>query len=191
MYETLRVEINGLTPTLMHNGQLSDPLNEWSKAIKSISAKGKKKTEADIAEMQRLEWMGGLYTDEDGEVCWPGQNIQAMIRTAAKATKQGKDVQRGLQCGGNWKLKHDGPKDMERLFADQRYRLTNSVKVGQARVIRCRPRFPVWSLKFELEYLPDQLNKADIRTFLDYSGVYVALSDWRPYWGRFEVVDMK
>lgn len=191
MYEKLSVEIKGLTPTVMHNGQLSNPLNKWVKAIKLLTGKGKKKTDADIAEIMRLEWMGGLYVDEQHRPCWPGENIAAMIKVAARATKQGKDVERGLQIGGLWPLKYEGPKDLDVLFADERFSMVNSVKVNNSRVIRCRPQFPNWSLEFDLEYLPDQLNPADIKGFIEYAGIYVALSDRRPQWGRFEVRQCK
>ena len=187
MYEKVSVTIKGLTPTCMHNGQLADPLNKWSKMIKELTAKGKKKTDADIAEIQRLEWFGGLYV-EDGAIGWPSDNIEAMIRSAAKMSKQGKDVQRGLLCEGFSRLDYDGPKDLDALFADDRFRMVNSVRVGQSRVIRTRPQFPVWSLSFEILYLEDQLNLKDVRSFLDTAGMYVALSDRRPKFGKFEVV---
>ena len=37
-YEPLAFHIRGLTPTILHNGQLADPLNKWSKALKEITA---------------------------------------------------------------------------------------------------------------------------------------------------------
>jgi hypothetical protein len=186
MFKTIKVQIKGITPTVQHNGQLADPLNKWSKMIKEVTGK-RKKTEEDLAELQRLEWFGGLYI-EDGKIGWPGDNIEALIRSAAKMSKQGKDVQRGLLCDGFAPLEYEGPRDLDALFADDRFRMVNSVRVGASRVMRTRPQFPIWSLSFDLLYLADQLNEKDIRGFLDTAGTYVGLSDRRPKWGRFEVV---
>ena len=65
---------------LMHNGQLSDPLNEWTKAKKKITDK-KKKTDADHEEVSRLEWMGGLYLF-NGAPCIPREAIKATLLRA-------------------------------------------------------------------------------------------------------------
>lgn len=198
MYEQISVKIKGITPTCQHNGQLADPLNKWSKAMKAITGKGKKKTDEDIAELSRLEWMGSLYADGvspglviTGQIGWPGDNLEALIRSAAKATKQGKDVQRGILVDGFFPMEYAGPKDIDKLFADERFRMVNGVKVGAARVMRTRPMFPEWSLEFVIDYLPNQLNKADIEGFIEYAGINVALSDRRPKYGRYEVVEFK
>jgi hypothetical protein len=195
MYEQIRVKIKGITPTCQHNGQLADPLNKWSKAMKAITGKGKKKTDEDIAELSRLEWMGSLYADGtepglvvSGRIGWPGDNLEALIRSAAKATKQGKDVQRGILVDGFFPMEYDGPKDIDKLFTDERFRMVNGVKVGASRVMRTRPAFPTWSLEFTIDYLPNQLNKSDIEGFMEYAAINVALSDRRPKYGRFEVV---
>jgi hypothetical protein len=39
--------------------------------------------------------------------------------------------------------------------------------------------------------LPNQLNKSDIEGFMEYAAINVALSDRRPKYGRFEVVEFK
>lgn len=61
-WKTLVIDMMGKTPLLTHNSQLSDPLNPWSKKLKSITSK-KKKTDADHEEAARIEWKGGLYLD--------------------------------------------------------------------------------------------------------------------------------
>jgi hypothetical protein len=198
MYEQIKVKIKGITPTCQHNGQLADPLNKWSKAMKAITGKGAKKTDDDIAEIARLEWMGSLYTDESapglkvvGNIGWPGDNLEALIRSAAKATKQGKDVQRGILVDGFFPMDYDGPKDIDALFDDDRFRMVNGVKVKASRIIRTRPMFPEWSLSFVIDYLSSQLNKSDIEGFMEYAAINVALSDRRPKYGRFEVVSFE
>lgn len=37
--EKMKIEAKGLSPLMMHNGRLVNPLNQYSKAIKEISGK--------------------------------------------------------------------------------------------------------------------------------------------------------
>ena len=61
MKRVQKFRLTSVAPLLMHNGQLSDPLNPWAQAIKRITDK-RKKTLADLEEVGRLEWYGGLYS---------------------------------------------------------------------------------------------------------------------------------
>ena len=45
---------------LCHNGELADPLNNFAKEMKKVSAV-RKKTDEHHLKMQELEWFGGLY----------------------------------------------------------------------------------------------------------------------------------
>jgi len=47
MYKKLKFHIKGVSPLIMHNGELVDPENKWAKLIKEITPK-KKKTEEDL-----------------------------------------------------------------------------------------------------------------------------------------------
>ena len=78
----------GVAPILMHNEALADPLNKWARLIKEISSK-RKKTDADLLELSRREWRGGLYYDNNNGVHVPARCIEAMLRDAAKKTKMG------------------------------------------------------------------------------------------------------
>ena len=81
-YEIVSVRVRGIAPLICHNGQLVDPMNKWVRAIKKLTNKGKKKTDEDIAEIARLEFLGGLYAGEDGAPCVPGENIEAWLGEA-------------------------------------------------------------------------------------------------------------
>ena len=69
---TVNVRIEGHQPLIFHNSQLANPLNKWAKAMKDVTSK-RKKTDADLLELQRLEFMGGIYYDEAVGVYLPGQ----------------------------------------------------------------------------------------------------------------------
>lgn len=190
-YEILKVKIVGVAPLLMHNGQLADPLNKFVKAIKEITAKGRKKTDADLEQLSKLEFMGGLYLGEDNAPSIPGELIEGMIRDGAKKSRQGKDVQSGIISDGNWALDYDGPKDVDKLWQDEQYRDIRGCKVQKSRVMRTRPKFPAWKLAFEVAFLDEIANKSSVEKWLRDAGMLVGLGDFRPKFGRFEVVSLK
>ena len=188
-FQELSLEIKGVAPTIQHNGRLANPMDEFSKALKEISGK-RKKTDDDYEQMARIEFMGGLYVDDDGEPCWPGECLESMLKVAARMSKLGKQVERGLWCNGDWKLEYKGPKDAESLWADSRFRFTCGVKNpgSGSRIMRTRPIFRDWSLKFTLMFDPECLNAQQVREFVVTAGRFVGLSDFRPRYGRFDLV---
>ena len=192
-YEVLTVRIQGLTPAIMHNGQLADPMNEWTRAIKVITSKtAKKRTDADFEELIRLEWYGGLYVDENGAPCWPGENIESMIKSGARTQAKGKEVEKGLLCIGNWPLIYDGPKTADGLWKlDPKFRITRPAKVNQSKIMRTRPIFPEWALTFDLQWNADYFGRDQLEHWLAVAGTDIGLSDWRPKYGRYEVLSVE
>lgn len=187
MYVNAKCRITGAVPLLMHNAQLADPLNEFTRAIKAICAKGKKKTDADLEELARLEFMGGLYLDANGHPAIPGECIEGMVRNGARKSRQGKDVECGVISDGTWPLIYDGPKTAEKLWENHEFRDYRGCGVQKSRVMRMRPKFSDWALEFELSYLPEIANASSVRKWLEDAGIYVGLLDFRPRFGRFVV----
>jgi hypothetical protein len=187
MYQTLKVRISGVSPLLMHNAQLADPLNKFSRAMKEITAKGKRKTDADLEELARLEFIGGLYLDEHGAPSVPGECIEGVLRDGARKSRKGKDAQCGLISDGNWPLIYDGPKSAEALWKDEAFRDYRGVKVSQSRIMRMRPKFPDWALEFDVMFQDEVINRSDVEKWLADAGQYIGLLDFRPKFGRFEV----
>lgn len=180
------VTIRGITPLIMHNGQLADPLNEHAQALARLTAK-RKKTLDDHREIGRVEWMGGLYLDEKLCPCLPGEVIEGALVSGAKKFKAGKDAKSGIVVVGNFALIYDGPKDAAKLWDTGKHLKRAGVKVGQARVIRSRPIFPTWACKFTIDWDPQVIK--DERTLLEIveSAGQCGIGDWRPKFGRFEV----
>jgi len=187
-YSTLRFRITGVSPLVMHNGQLANPLNRFAKEIRSISGK-RRKTEADFEEIARLEWFGSLYLSK-GEPCLPGELIEACIIRGAVTRKRAKQATAGVLCLGAFPLQYDGPRDPMELWKSEAFRLMASVKVGSSRVMRTRPVFPEWSAEIEVRFNPALLNASEIREFLVAAGELEGIGDWRPRFGRFEVVEV-
>lgn len=188
MTEKLKFRIAGTAPLIMHNGQLADPANEWTRAVKEISGK-RKKTTADYDEMARLEWMGSLYL-EDSQPCIPGYVFEAALigrGGAARKQKMGKQAAAGLYVTKNFPLVYEGPHETHELWLDERFRLVVPVKIGQARIMRTRPLFAEWSAEIEVEFDSQLVNAEDVHLWVQTAGYEVGLMDWRPKYGRFSV----
>ena len=178
--------IRGVAPLVMHNEQLSDPLNKWARLLREISKK-RNKTEDDLLEMSRREWFGGLYYDEQIGVHVPERCLERMLRDAASKSKRGRDVVSGLIVTEPAPLVYKGPKKPDDLWASGSFLLRASVGVTQSRVIRSRPIFRDWSLTFTVNYDELVLEAADIDGFATLGGRLCGMLDWRPKHGRFNV----
>ena len=170
----------------MHNGQLANPLNQWTKALKVIQAK-RKKTDADHEEMARLQWYGCLYL-KDGKPCIPGEVLEATFVTAAKKSKLGTQAKMGVFCPGNYTLRYQNEKDtIDELWSDGNHRLSCMAVINRNRVLVTRPIFTEWYADCEMVYDDEVMSESDMWNILDTAGRYIGTMDWRPRYGRFSV----
>ena len=179
----------GITPLLMHNGHLADPMSPATRALKAVTSR-RKKTDEDHAEARKLEWLGSLYLNEKGLPCIPAENVLSLVVAGAKKDKNGTEAKSGVMpdVGGEYfDLIYDGPKDLEALYADPRFVDCRSAKVMSARIMRTRPMFRNWKIKVRLCYNPDVIDEATIQQALEIAGERVGLGDYRPRFGRFVV----
>ena len=186
--KTLKFKLTGTSPLLMHNGELANPLNKYSKAIKQISGK-RHKTEADHEEMGHLEFLGGLYL-KNGEPCVPGFVFEGTIigkGGAAKKESKGPQAKAGMFVPDDYPLKYKGPRSPEKLWEEKDFVNQVMVRVGMAKILRTRPIFNEWSTVVEIVYNPDILNEVDIVRWVNVAGNEVGLMDRRPRYGRFTV----
>lgn len=188
--ETLTVRLTGLTGTILHNGQLADPMNRFAKALKVISGK-KKKQEEDYIAMAKIEFMGSFYVGQDGRPGWPGENIEAMICAGAKKSKEGQVSKMAIFVDALCPLIYKGPTDLEELWAKDEFRIAALVKVGMSRVMRTRPIIRQWELVVPVQYDPSLVDRAVVMKWVEVAGQQVGLSDWRPRYGRFTVSEEK
>lgn len=186
-FQKLTARLTGVAPILLHSGQMIDPRNEYARAMKAVSSK-KMKTDADHEEMARIEWMAGLYL-RGGKVVLPSEVIEAALVSAAKKTRAGKTAQAGLFCESDAPLIFpDADKTPDALWGmGKRYAWGAPVRVGQARVIRTRPRFDEWGADVALTFDDTLLNRAAVVDMLTVCGDQIGLCDWRPKFGRFAV----
>jgi hypothetical protein len=184
-----RIKITGSTPLLMHSGRLADPLDKATKALKAAGKKpARTRTDEDFEEMARLEFVGSAYYDPDLGPFVPGENIERCLLDAARLSRQGKLIERGVLVTSDVNpLAYKGPRDLAGLWDDEQFRLIRGVRnPGQSgRVMRCRPIFPHWSVDALGTYDPSIIDLAPLQEIAEIAGRLIGLGDWRPRYGRF------
>lgn len=189
--QQIRFELTGTTPLLLQSERTANPLEPVVKEIrKYTSKKAKDKTDADHAAVFRLEFEGAFYDgtafDELGPYL-PATNIQACVRDAAKHQRKGATVVRSLHVVEEAvKIEYEGPRTIEALWNEQRFVDIRGVRVGRAKVMRCRPIFEEWRAAVTLMYESEMLNRESLIDIVTYAGKYVGLGNFRPTYGRFD-----
>ena len=170
MEEKYSVTVRGISP-LLSNRMDIEPIKKKKKAGEGYDNQG----DAEKA----------LYKD-DGVICQPSIHFEAAMVKAASNYKipgAGKKTYKDAFKGGIiinplmiphkipiWKL------DLQ------------SVVVGRARIIRARPRFDSWELDFEITNIDERILQDVIKDCLVDAGKFVGIGDYRPKFGRFEVI---
>lgn len=184
MYE-FTITLEGTAPLLMHNARLANPLDPATKALKRVTSK-RTKTDEDHAEIARLEFLGSLYYDPDIGPYIPGENIWRCLWDAAKKYKMGVKVKEGIFVSTDTNpLAYTGPREPDRVWADENFRHMASVKVGTSRTMRCRPVFREWRVSAEGILDPSLLEPSNLDSIAETAGSLIGLGDWRPRYGRF------
>lgn len=188
----LAVEFQGRSGLVMHHPRLADHNDVLTRRIDETNAK-QKKTDADLAERDRLEWVGCLYHDADIGLHVPAANIIRCMVDAAVATKKGTAIRQGftltadriplqINAGGT------APDSIEDLYKQPEFRLRISVVVQRNRVMRMRPIFRRWSLTFDAFMDEDVLNLSELLSIAQRAGNMGLLEARKIGYGRFDAV---
>jgi hypothetical protein len=182
------IELAGLTPLVMHNIRLADPEDAIVRAIGELTSKKKNKTDADLKEIEHLEFLGGLYYDTDIGVHVPSRSIIRCFEQAGAITRAGTSVVRAVSVlTDRFPLTYAGPGTPEELYQKTEHRFRMSVGVQRAKIMRMRPMFRTWKLDFSLELAEDILNPREFAEIVARAGRSVGLGDARKLGnGRFE-----
>ena len=187
---TIKLKLSG--PSLIqHNGQTADPRNRYSKALREISSK-RKKTDADLDELARIEFLAGLYLAE-GSITLPDHVVEAALVGGAKKSKNGPTCKMAVFVDGPAVLDFAGnpgvinDETLQQMWEGGEHHLTAGVRVGQAKVMRTRPHLRDWSAVVTVSYEEDLVNRQSVIEFAQDAGRQVGLCDWRPKHGRFQV----
>lgn len=184
---TLTLKLTGVRPLLMHNSRLADPTNEITRALKALTA-AKNKTDAQYEEIKKLEWLGGLYTDQQGRIAVSEDLVLGCGTAGARSLKKGPAFKAAvLGAEAFYPLEYDGPEDLEELFKTGKFVDYRGVVVNRNRTMRARPRFDKWSLTVSLILDESAINPKDVLSAYDFAGRMVGIGDFRPRFGRFTV----
>lgn len=183
--ENLKIRIKGAA-LLMHNIRLANPLDEVTKRMKAVTSL-RKKTDENHADLMEIEFEGGIYHDEKIGPYIPGIWLDACIIDGGKLQKNGTKIrQSAMVLEDRVALDYDGPRDLNTLKADPRFRDVRAVTIGQAKTMRCRPKFTDWACEFTVQYDGQLINRAELVAAIHAAGQCKGLGDFRPRFGRFE-----
>jgi len=191
--EHITFTIKGVAPLIQHNGRMANPADEYARAIKKVSSK-RKKVDADYEEMARLEFLGALYVNRENRIIMPSYVLEACLigkGGAARKERSGKEAAAGLFIQDDSILEYGDNKTPDELWEDEIYRFVAMVKVGQARIARTRPIFLTWGLEFTVNFNAGIVDRESIIRWAQLAGEEVGLCDWRPRYGRFDVVNIE
>lgn len=189
-YSTFQIKIESVAPMLQHNGDLASAKNPFAKRIKDISGK-RKKTDADLEAMGDLEFRGGLYLTQAGEITVPPILLESFLVEGAKMHKEGQIALAGLfveQEGIEFSFA--GPKTVDERLKDPACRLTRRVKVQRNTVERVRPIFHDWTLSFQASVIVQMVPEDMLKRWASSAANFKGLGDWRPRYGRGELVSV-
>ena len=190
------VHIKGIAPLLFNRFPEEDNPEDKSKAKKAI-------LHADSQVYQSLYWLKpmahdafvktvskeGHYKVPVGAIFQKADHILgAMIKAGSNFKLEGKKTYKDLVKGGFFVEPMQIPHIKTDLQKDWRPVL---IPATRGRVMKGRGRLDDWELKFDLVCVDPRANKQEVLEILKYAGSYVGIGDYRPRYGRFEVVDAK
>ena len=184
-HSVLSVQVTGVAPLVMHNGQMADPLNPIARELDRYTGR-RKKTQSDFERIADLEYIGGLWL-EGGRPCIPAAAFEAAILQAAARSRLKSRYRGTVMVKGNALIRYQGPDTVDGLMGEPAFRLRIPVVVSGRRIMRTRPMFAAWSAAFEIAFLPSYVNQADLLDVLASAGDTIGVGDYRPQFGRFAI----
>ena len=173
---TAAVAIEGVADMLFHRWN-SDAVD-----AKAAAAKGSKAKKSDDIESY-------VYRNDAGEICIPGEYLRGAIIGAAKFRQDPRSPRKSamdLFKAGVVSLTPLASLGKDAWDYEHRAR----VVVQRNGVTRTRPAFKAgWRAEFDLMVtLPEYIRPADLNEVIASAGRLIGLADFRPTYGRFNVV---
>jgi hypothetical protein len=190
-YDSASLRFEGTAPLLHHADTFIDPTHPLTREFKALTAKSRAtRTIDDEMNLSRLEWLAGIYHDEDIGPYWPGRNVKRAITKAATRFKKGDPLKHGLIVEQfKIPLEYDGPRDLDALWEEGYRDMCGAVNSGisRGRVLRCRAMFEEWTLTFDMSWDPKACDRDTLERIVDITQVR-GLGDRRPEFGTFKAV---
>ena len=131
------------------------------------------------------EAQAALYLDEDGTIVEPGSHVEgALVKAGANFKFQGRKTYKDVIRSGVFVEPELIPLQSDGYEVD-----TRPAVIQRSRIWRSRPLFKKWEMEFSIRNIADQQISARVlKEILEYAGECVGIGDFRPRYGRFEVV---
>jgi hypothetical protein len=154
-------------------------------AEKAAAAKGSKAKKTDNIE-------SFVYRNDSGEICIPGEYLRGAIIGAAKFRQDPRSPRKSamdLYKAGVISLTPLASLGTDKWDYEHKCR----VQVQRNGVTRTRPAFKAgWATEFTLMIaLPEYIRPDDICDVIGAAGRLIGLADFRPTYGRYQVVNFK
>lgn len=190
-YVSAQVRFEGEAPLLMHADTLLDITHPITREFKALAAKrGGTRTIDDEMNLARLEWLAGIYHDEEIGPYIPGGSVKRAITQAATRFNKGEPLKRGLIVEQlKIPVEYEGPRDLDGLWEEGYRDMRGAVNSGRnsGRVQRCRPLFEEWALTFDVSWDPKEADRDTLAFILEFAQVR-GIGDFRPEFGTFKAV---
>lgn len=185
--KTIKFRIEGTQPLMTNNPQTVNPFNEYTKALKVLTAK-RKRTEDDQLKIFRLKFAASLYIKGDGTYYIPCDHFHKSVCDAAKEQKMGTKFKQSFFVYTDCPLEFpDKDKDPDRLFDEcKQYVDVRDAGIKGDRIPACRAIFPRWSTTVECFYDESQIDESDIIRFMEIAGLRKGVGTYRIKFGRFK-----
>jgi len=185
MVRKIHVEIEGISSLLQHKMLSEKSEIETMKKLVNVLKKDNSNEEAYTKEAEL-----SLYKDKEGRNCIPSIHIE---RALVKAGVNEQVAGRGKKTYKDYMNAFVSVTQQLIPITPQEYELNRCfVKVMRARIMRTRPEFPEgWKASFDLLVVDDTIPIDTIKNILDFAGAYVGIGDWRPKFGRFQVLSFE
>jgi len=168
--EKVSVRIKGIAPLLSNKFDIAEDDGKAGRKDKQYIPK---------EEADKL-----MYFDDEIGCYAPSTWIEASIREASKGFKQGRGTFKNTILASVFidkekiPLKKKTYDEIDRRFA----------RIQRNGIVKCRPRFNSWELEFDINYESGRISKENLELILREAGATKGIGDYRPKFGRFEVV---
>jgi len=196
------IHLKSLSPFVMHNDTLANPLHPLTKRQKEFTSIKTKQDEHHLA-IAKIQWEGGLYYDEDIGVYLSSKMIIGCLRASARKEKKGLQMKAVIvDCiPGTPLLPYEGmtPNKLWMVVnkkGEQTHVFSETVNVQKSKTMRTRPIFHNWEVKFEILLNTEILSEAELRRIIERAGFEYGVGELRPQlatgvFGRFKLEEMK
>lgn len=189
--KTIHVKVNGVSPILMNNPQGVNPLHPLViEKKKYTSLPSKKKTEEVYAIISDLEWLIGVYWEDNFGLYISNEMIMGTLVDGAKMNRNGSAVLKAVQVIDSIVPLDIGEvQNFDKMKTDIRFRDVRSVVVQRSRVTKTRPRFNTWRCEFDMIYDETVVDLATIALAFENAGKYCGVFDNRKHgYGRYTTI---